>query len=68
MERAGEGALHRRFAVSDGHSSPRFAIYQGDLGYNNDERVIAIIANGVGNSQTADIVRTRCKWLETVQE
>ncbi len=40
----------------------------------NDERVIAIIANGVGDSQTADksqtadIVRTRCKWLETVRE
>ena len=37
-------------------------------GYDNDERVIAIIANGVGNPQTADIVRTRCKWLETVRE
>ncbi len=73
MERAGEGALHRCFAVADGHSSPRVAIYQGDLGYDNDERVIAIIANGVGNSrtaeysQTADTVRTRCKWLETVR-
>ncbi|MCZ6466552.1 MAG: hypothetical protein O6829_04670, partial [Alphaproteobacteria bacterium] len=37
-------------------------------GYDNDERVIAIIANGVGNPHTADIVRTRCKWLETVRE
>ncbi len=57
MERAGEGALHRRFAVSDGHSSPRVATCQGELGYDNDERVIAIIADGVGNSQTADIVK-----------
>ena len=35
-------------------------------GYDNDERVISLIAHGVGTDGTAEIVRQRCTWLETV--
>lgn len=37
-------------------------------GYDHDERVIELIANGIGNSGTSQIVRERCKWLEIVRE
>ena len=34
-------------------------------GYDNDQRVIALIAHGIGQPDTAEIVRQRCAWLET---
>lgn len=34
--------------------------------YKSDARVVAIIAKGIGTNKTAEIVRTRCKWLEEV--
>ena len=34
-------------------------------GYDHDERVIALIAHGIGQPDTAEIVRQRCTWLET---
>ncbi|MCZ6773734.1 MAG: hypothetical protein O7G83_17380 [Proteobacteria bacterium] len=34
--------------------------------YDHDERVIALIAHGIGQETTADIVKERCSWLETV--
>lgn len=34
--------------------------------YEQDERVIALIAHGIGQENTADIVKERCSWLETV--
>ena len=37
-------------------------------GYDHDERVIELIANGIGNPKTSPVVRERCKWLETVSE
>ncbi|MGD0958835.1 MAG: hypothetical protein ABSB19_03420 [Methylomonas sp.] len=36
------------------------------VGYDTDDRVIALIAKGIGNENTADIVKTRCRWIETV--
>ncbi len=36
-------------------------------GYDNDERVIALIAHGIGQPNTAEIVRQRCAWLETTE-
>jgi hypothetical protein len=33
--------------------------------YDNDERVIDLITHGIGNPQTAQIVKDRCQWLET---
>ena len=36
-------------------------------GNDNDERVIALIAHGIGQPDTAEIVRQRCTWLETTE-
>lgn len=36
-------------------------------GYDHDERVIALIARGVGHENTAPIVTERCTWLETTE-
>jgi len=33
-------------------------------GYQSDNRVIALIAKGIGSKNTADIINTRCKWIE----
>lgn len=35
--------------------------------YNNDDRVIALLAYGLGNNETRDIVNNRCEWIKTVQ-
>lgn len=37
-------------------------------GYDHDERVIELIANGIGNPETSRVIRERCIWLETVSE
>ena len=36
-------------------------------GYDHDERVISLIAHGVGNENMAQIVKERCTWLETTE-
>jgi hypothetical protein len=36
------------------------------IGYGNDDRVIALIAKGIGNTKTAKIVNDRCRWTETI--
>jgi hypothetical protein len=36
------------------------------IGYDTDDRVIALIAKGIGNQQTAKIVKNRCRWTETI--
>ena len=33
--------------------------------YNNDERVLDLIAFGLGNEYTTDNIDTRCKWTKT---
>ncbi len=59
------------------HDSSRADFVNGLLGeianpaaahsdYEHDERVIALIARGIGRENTADIVKDRCSWLETV--
>jgi len=37
------------------------------IGYDTDERVVALIARGVGNSNTAPIIKERCTSLVTVE-
>lgn len=39
------------------------AIAHGD--YDNDDRVLALIAGGIGGSRTRSVVEERCEWLET---
>lgn len=36
------------------------------IGYDTDDRVIAMIAKGVANSRTAPIVNERCRWIQTI--
>jgi len=36
------------------------------VGYDTDDRVIALIAKGIGNNNTAKIVNERCRWVETI--
>ncbi|CAD6879378.1 hypothetical protein [Methylomonas albis] len=36
------------------------------IGYDTDDRVIALIAKGVANERTAPIVKERCHWVETI--
>lgn len=39
---------------------------EAHIGYDTDDRVIALIAKGVGNQNTAEIVKKRCRWIETI--
>lgn len=36
------------------------------VGYDTDDRVIALIAKGIGNANTDSLVKERCRWTETV--
>lgn len=36
------------------------------VGYDTDDRIISLIAKGVGNHRTEKIVLDRCKWIETI--
>ena len=37
---------------------------EAHVGYSRDDRVVALIAEGIGNSHTAPIVKDRCEWTE----
>ncbi|MEQ1529853.1 MAG: hypothetical protein ABL925_11090 [Methylococcales bacterium] len=37
------------------------------VGYDTDDRVIALIAKGIGNKNTAKLVKDRCSWVETIE-
>ena len=37
------------------------------IGYDTDDRVIGLIAKGIGNNDTAEIVKDRCRWIETIE-
>lgn len=39
---------------------------EAHIGYDTDDRVIALIANGIGNKNTAEIIKQRCHWIETI--
>jgi len=36
------------------------------ISYDSDDRVVALIANGVGNSNTTSLVKEKCKWIRLV--
>ncbi|MGZ4959433.1 MAG: hypothetical protein ACXV7J_09280 [Methylomonas sp.] len=36
------------------------------IGYDTDDRVVALIAKGIANERTAPIVNEKCRWIETV--
>jgi len=37
------------------------------IGYDTDDRVVALIAKGIANDKTAPIVKQRCRWTETIE-
>jgi hypothetical protein len=37
-------------------------------GYDNDERVIKLITNGIGTDEVSPVVRERCVWTEAIPE
>ena len=37
---------------------------EAHVGYSRDDRVVALIANGIGNNHIAPIVKDRCEWTE----
>lgn len=39
---------------------------EAHVGYDSDDRVVAIIAKGIGNNNTAKLVKERCEWIETI--
>lgn len=39
---------------------------EAHIGYDTDDRVVALIAKGIGNENTADIVKDRCYWIDTI--
>jgi hypothetical protein len=39
---------------------------EAHIGYDTDDRVVALIAKGIGNPQTAKMVNERCRWVETI--
>lgn len=41
---------------------------EAHIGYDTDERVVGLIAKGIGNSQTAKAVNERCTWVETIDD
>lgn len=40
---------------------------EAHIGYDTDDRVIALIAKGIANAKTAPIVKERCRWVETIE-
>ena len=37
-------------------------------GYDKDERVIELMAHGIGTEDTAEVVKKRCTWLQTTSQ
>ncbi len=40
---------------------------EAHIGYDTDDRVVALIAKGIGNAEAAAIVNDRCRWIETIE-
>ncbi len=36
------------------------------VGYDTDDRVVALIAKGIGNTNTEKVINERCHWVETM--
>ena len=39
---------------------------EAHIGYDTDDRVVALIAKGIGNKFTTEIVNERCNWIEMI--
>lgn len=36
------------------------------IGYDSDDRVVGLIAHGIGNNSTSELVQEKCKWVRLV--
>lgn len=41
---------------------------EAHIGYDKDDRVVAIIAKGFGHKNVAKVVNNRCRWTETIDD
>lgn len=41
---------------------------EAHIGYGTDDRVVALIAKGIGNNRSAKLVNDRCRWVETIDD
>ncbi|MEE9411866.1 MAG: hypothetical protein V3V22_02315 [Methylococcales bacterium] len=39
---------------------------EAHIGYESDDRVIALMANGIGTKNSTKLVEDRCEWIETI--
>ncbi len=39
---------------------------EAHIGYENDDRVIALMAKGIGTTNSTQLVEERCEWIETI--
>ena len=39
---------------------------EAHIGYDTDDRVVALIAKGIGNGRTSKMANERCRWVETI--
>jgi hypothetical protein len=39
---------------------------EAHIGYGTDDRVVALIAKGIGNNRVSKMVNERCRWVETI--
>lgn len=39
---------------------------EAHIGYESDDRVIALMANGIGTATSTELIGERCKWIETI--
>jgi hypothetical protein len=40
---------------------------EAHVGYDQDDRVIALIANGIGNEKTSSLIKQKCEFIKTVE-
>jgi hypothetical protein len=41
---------------------------EAHVGYTKDDRVVALIAEGIGSAQTAPLVKEKCQWTEITDQ
>lgn len=40
---------------------------EAHVGYDQDDRVIALIANGIGNEKTSSLIKQKCEFIKMVE-
>lgn len=40
---------------------------EAHVGYDSDDRVVALIAKGIGNEYAAELIKERCEWTKVTE-